>query len=98
MINLPGAVLLKPRQPELYPARSLVIAPRIPKLDPKSYTGNPFTSQGDVVLDCDGTIDGKPCGWHAIVARKDAKQAYAEHRKQYHQQEVGVVHLNRPRM
>lgn len=89
-------VLLKPAPRKLH-ARELVVAARLPSLNRDRYTGNPFTSQGDVVLDCDGQIGGKPCGWHAMGPRADVKKAYDEHRKQYHQSEIGVVLLNRPR-
>jgi hypothetical protein len=87
--------LLKPKR--RLAARELVVAARLPEFKRDRYTGDPFTSEGDVVLDCDGTIDGKPCGWHAMGPRADVKKAYDEHRKQYHQSQIGVVLLNLPR-
>lgn len=88
--------ILKPKQQKLH-AREIVVAPRIPSLNPGNYTGNPFTSEGDVVADCEGQIDGKPCGWHAMGERAAVKASYDEHRKIYHQQEIGIVLLNVPR-
>jgi hypothetical protein len=77
-------------------ARELVVAARLPEF-PKVHTGHPFTAVGDIVADCDGKIDGKPCGWHAMGERALVKKAYDEHRKLYHSTEIGVVLLNRPR-
>lgn len=74
------------------PARSLVIAPRLPA-KPKVHTGDPFTSDGDVVYDCD--MDG--CGWHAFGPRSEAKQAIQAHNQMYHPNQIGVVLLNQPR-
>ena len=74
------------------PGRSLIIAPRLPA-KPKKYTGDPFTSDGDIVMDC-----GEPgCGWHAMGPRLEAKKAWREHHKMYHPQATGVVLLNTPR-
>ncbi len=87
-------VLLEPKAKP--PARDIVVAARLPEF-PKNHTGNPFTSIGDIVADCDGTINGKPCGWHAMGPRAVVKKAYDEHRKQYHQTETGRLLLNRPR-
>jgi hypothetical protein len=58
------------------------------------YTGNPFTSLGPVVIDCD-----LGCGWHCMVERSSAKQAIEEHRKQYHGSalEPLVFRFNHPR-
>lgn len=72
-------------------AREIVIAARLPAF-PKRHTGNPFTSEGDVTLDC-----GVPgCGWHAQGPRKEAKEAWEQHSRLYHSMEIGVVHLNSP--
>ena len=92
-----SAVLLKPRHEPIRHAREIVVAARLPAFRRDSYTGNPFTSEGDIVMDCTGEINGKPCGWHAMGPRADVKRAYDEHRKQYHQQEIGIVLLNQPR-
>lgn len=73
------------------PARSLIVAPRLPVF-PKEYTGNPFTSIGDVTADCD--VAG--CGWHAMGPRAEVKLAINEHHRTYHSDEVGVVLLNQP--
>lgn len=90
-------VLLKPKAKPLH-AREIVVAPRMPKLNPGNYTGNPFTAEGDVVLDCESRDhEGVQCGWHAMGPRADVKRAYDEHRKQYHQEAIGVVLLNQPR-
>ncbi len=80
----------------LAPARSLIVAPRLPE-KPKAHTGNPFTTLGDITLDCDGLMNGRPCGWHVMGPRAIAKKAYDEHRKMFHSQEIGVVLLNQPR-
>jgi hypothetical protein len=77
-------------------ARSLLTEARLPVF-PRLHTGDPFTSVGDVVLDCDGTVGGRRCGWHAMGPRADVKKAYDEHRKLYHSIDIGVVLLNRPR-
>jgi hypothetical protein len=73
-------------------ARELIIAPRIPT-PPKAHTGNPFTTLGDVVLDCE------LCGWHVMGPRADAKKAWDDHYRQNHggQQQTGVVLLNQPK-
>lgn len=73
-------------------ARELIVAPRIPP-PPKNHTGDPFTSDGDIVADC--AIDG--CGYHVMGPRADVKKAMNEHHKLYHSQETGVVLLNQPR-
>ncbi len=86
-----GAVILpKPA------ARSLLVAPRLPE-KPKAHTGNPFTTQGDLIMDCDGAINGRPCTWHAMGERSEVKKAYDEHRRMWHSEEIGVVLLNQPR-
>lgn len=73
------------------PARGLIVAPRLPD-KPKQHTGNPFTSEGDVVVDC--AVEG--CGWHAMGPRAEVKRAIDAHHQMHHSQEVAVVHLNRP--
>ena len=87
------AVLLDKPKPD---ARSLVIAPRMPAAS-KLHTGNPFTSEGDVVLDCEGGEDGRACGWHWMGPRALAKAAYEAHRRLYHSESIGVVLLNQAR-
>lgn len=73
------------------PARSVVVAPRLP-LRPRAHTGDPFTSDGDIVLDCD--VAG--CGWHAMGPRLLMRAAFQEHYRQFHSatQEPVVVLLN----
>ena len=77
-------------------ARSLVVAPRLPERS-KHHTGNPFTSEGEVVLDCDSDLNGKPCGWHWMGPRSLAKQAWNAHHQMYHPESIGMVLLNQPR-
>lgn len=83
------------KPPLIIPARGLVVAPRIPALKPSEYTGKPFTSVGDIVVDCD--IPG--CGWHAMGPRADVKKAIDEHHKMYHasDSEVRIIMINRAR-
>lgn len=72
-------------------ARELIVAPRLPDR-PKTHTGNPFTSDGDIVVDC-----GTPgCGWHAMGTRENVKRAMDEHRRMFHSSSIGVVLLNQP--
>lgn len=85
-----------PPPPMPRPAREIVIAPRMPA-PPKNYQSNPFTTLGDVVVDCNGVREGKPCGWHAMGPRDQVKKAYDEHYKLYHSDEVGTLLLNQPR-
>lgn len=75
-------------------ARELILAPRLPST-PKTHTGNPFTTLGDVVLDCD--VPG--CGWHAMGPRAVVKKAWDDHYRQFHgtNQATGVVLLNQPK-
>lgn len=75
-------------------ARSLIVAPRLPEL-PKEYSGNPFTSDGWIVADCN--VPG--CSWHACGERPHVGAAWREHYRQFHAsaQETGVVLLNNPR-
>lgn len=73
-------------------ARELIVAPRLPAPS-RHHTGNPFTSEGDVLADC--ATDG--CGYHAMGARPDVKRAMDAHRAMYHSTAVGVVLLNQPR-
>lgn len=82
--------ILTPHKP--LPARSLVVAPRLPERS-KLHTGNPFTSEGDVVADC--AVEG--CGYHVMGARATVKLALDEHRKMFHSTQTGVVLLNQPR-
>jgi hypothetical protein len=71
-------------------ARELVVAPRLPAF-PKAHTGNPFTTVGDVVADCE------LCGYHAMGPRADVRRAMDTHRAMYHSTETSVVLLNQPR-
>ena len=73
------------------PARSLIVAPRLPAF-PAHHTGNPFTSSGDIVVDCD--VAG--CGWHAFGPRADMKLAVNDHHRRFHPEQTGVVLLNQP--
>jgi hypothetical protein len=75
-------------------ARELIVVPRLPAA-PKVRTGNPWTTIGDIVIDC-----GVPgCGWHAMGPRSDMDSARREHYRQFHAsaQEAGVFRLNYPR-
>jgi len=72
-------------------AREIVLAHRVPA-PPKEHTGNPFTSIGDMVVDCD--MPG--CGWHAQGTRENVKLALEEHRRMFHTGEIFVVKLNNP--
>lgn len=78
------------------PARTLLVAPRLPQR-PKEHTGNPFTTVGDVVLDCD--VPGCSPHWHGMGARADVIKAWREHYRQNHAsaQMTGVVLINHPR-
>lgn len=74
--------------------RLVTVAPRLPAR-PKHETGDPFTADGDMVVDC-----GEPgCGWHAMGPRTLLKKAWQEHYRQWHgsAQTTGVVLLNHPR-
>ncbi len=77
-------------------ARSLIVAPRLPPF-PKAYGDNPFTTVGQIVAECDTTLDGKPCGYKAMGSRSDVGKAMAAHRKMFHSEQIGVVLLNQPR-
>lgn len=73
-------------------AMELIVAPRMPER-PKSHTGNPFTTEGDIVADC-----AKPgCGWHAMGPRALIREAIRNHLAMCHSQEIGQVLLNQPR-
>lgn len=76
------------------PARSLVVAPRLPDA-PRFHTGDPFTAEGYIVIDCDQPA----CGWHCMVERSLGRKAIEEHRRQYHGSafEPLVIRLNNPR-
>lgn len=78
-------------------AREIVIAPRLPERS-KFHTGNPFTSEGDVVVDCDVHDElGRKCGWHAMGPRADVKKAADNHRRVFHPEATGVFILNAPK-
>lgn len=78
-------------------ARELIVAPRMPRLNADTYTGNPFTSPGDVVADCDVVDEkGNRCGYHVMGPREDVKKAMTDHRNLYHSTTVSVVLLNQP--
>jgi len=83
------AVLLKPPS-----AGSLIVVPRMPA-PVAAHTGDPFTTPGHAVVDCD--VPG--CDWHAVGERADVKKAWQEHYRQKHgsAQEVGVLSINHPR-
>lgn len=70
-------------------ARSLILVPRLPSF-PKRYTGNPFTSDGDVYAECG--VEG--CGYHTWGSRRTVKLAMDEHHRFSHSQETAVVLLN----
>lgn len=72
-------------------ARELIVAPRLPDR-PKEHTGNPFTTDGDLIVDC-----AVPhCSWHAMGPRALVKLAMDEHRRMFHSNQIGVVLLNQP--
>jgi hypothetical protein len=99
MSEMTRAVILKPKKEPLRFAREIVVATRLPRLNPDTYTGT-FTAEADVVMDCDVVVDdttGRKCGWHAWGPRKDMKQAYDEHRRIYHPEQTGIAFLNVPR-
>ncbi|MCI4354552.1 MAG: hypothetical protein L3K06_04225 [Thermoplasmata archaeon] len=73
-------------------ANSIRVAPRMPKF-PKLHSGNPFTSTGDVLVDC--ATPG--CGWSCMGPRALVKQAIDEHARQCHSDEERVILLNQPR-
>jgi len=79
--------------PVLAPARSIVVAPRLPD-PPKERTGNPWTSDGDVVVDCEA------CGYHAWGPRAEVKKALDLHKRLHHasSSEPLVVLINQPRL
>lgn len=76
------------------PTNYIVTAPRMPAA-PSLKTGNPFTSVGDIVVDC----DAPGCGWHAFGPRADVKKAWNEHYRQWHtsNKEAVVLLLNHPK-
>lgn len=82
----------------LAPARSLVVAPRLPQF-PRNHTGDPFTSDGDIVVDCDQLDQrtGKKCEWHVIGVRREVKAAVKAHNQMFHSEQIGVILLNQPR-
>ena len=71
------------------PARSLVVAPRLPEM-PK---GHPFAGQHDIVLDCD--VPG--CGWHAMGPADVMDIRRKSHYREFHAsaQVAGVFLINR---
>jgi hypothetical protein len=73
------------------PARSLIVAPRLPP-KPELHTGNPFTTLGDVVADCQ--VEG--CGYHVMGPRADVKKAIDAHHAMWHSEDTVVVILNSP--
>lgn len=79
-------------------AREIIVAPRMPPRS-KFHTGNPFTSEGDIVADCDSIDDrtGQKCGWHAMGPRPEVKKAIDEHKRLYHPESIGVILLNTPK-
>jgi hypothetical protein len=78
-------------------ARSLIVAPRLPER-PKQHSGNPFTSDGDIVADCNTLLpDGSRCGYHCMGPRDEVKKALDLHHKLYHPESIGMVLLNQPR-
>lgn len=79
-------------KPDPQPARSLIVAPRLPA-KPNLHTGNPFTTVGDVVADCGA--DG--CGYHVMGPRDQVKKAMDAHRRLNHSEETFTVLLNHPR-
>ncbi len=79
------------------PARSVIVAPRLP-VRPKNHTGNPFTTDADIVADCDTLLDdGTKCGYHVMGPRAEVKKALDMHHRMYHPQSIGVVLLNQAR-
>jgi hypothetical protein len=91
-----GIVL--PHAPKPMPARSLVLASRMPTFGARTGPGL-FDREGDVVYECGTLLNGKPCGWGCAGTRADVKNAVENHRRMYHSQDVDPVvgFLNRPR-
>lgn len=83
-------------RPPRLAARTLVIAPRMPA-PPKHHTGNPFTSQGDVVAECQTCADLGGKVYCCSGTRAEVKRAMDEHHRTFHPHETGVVLLNAPR-
>lgn len=84
-------VLPKPK------ARQIVVAPRLPPR-PKAHDGNPFTTEGFMVADCETRLpDGTTCGYHVAGPRADVKKALDLHHRTYHSEDIGVVLLNQAR-
>lgn len=77
------------------PARSLVFAPRLPP-PPKIHTGNPFTSLGDVVAECETCLRTGGKRYHVSGPRADVKQALVAHHREFHAEETSVILLNQP--
>ena len=63
---------------------------------PKFYTGNPFTSEGDVYAECgvEGckVYGGQP--FHTMGPRATVKKIMADHHRLCHVQETAVIKLN----
>lgn len=74
------------------PARGLLVAPRMPEF-PKVHSGNPFTTEGDLVADC--LVEG--CGYHAWGPRHEVGKALKEHHRLFHPESISVVVLNHAR-
>lgn len=92
-----SAVILAPKAPARRLAREIVIAPRLPERS-KFHTGNPFTSEGDVVVDCDVMdVFGNKCGWNCMGPRADVRAAIDSHRRMFHPESTGVFKLNMPK-
>lgn len=78
------------------PARGIVLAPRLPER-PRVHTGNPFTTHGDVVAECQNCLEAGGKRYHVSGERNEVKKALDLHHRLFHSQEIGVVLLNQPR-
>lgn len=78
----------------LLPARSLVVETRLPK-KVAPHSGDPFTTPGDAVVDCN--VVG--CGWHVYGPRSEMKKALQAHYREWHasRQDIGIFLINDPR-
>lgn len=85
-----GVLLDTPAKPKT-PARTIIVAPRLPERPRAETYLSPFDAEGDVVADCD------LCGYHVMGPRPVVGAALREHHRLYHPEETGVVRLNAPR-
>jgi hypothetical protein len=75
------------------PARTIVVAARLPAAPKQRTSADLFAEEGDIVADC--TNPG--CGYHVMGPRAEVKLALKEHHRLHHADEVSTVFLNDPR-